>query len=355
MQPKINSSSAGIRQRILFFTLILAISLHFSLGYLKTTTQMVKLDPYLRLDVDTPFRYRILPALIYQGYRYLIERLGVSPPSLNPPLNSPGNWYMILLATASLVGATYVLANAIQHVVDAVEYRWLALLLPFCCYFNYVLVLNRNVFYPYDLPALFFFTLLTYLALIGRYWLFALAFVPAVLTKETAVVGVLLFFLLQARKHNWQRVVAYCFTLLLIFAGTKYVLYMVLNRPCRACAGLVENHLSENLVQLVNPLFWVSIVSLFAYLWIGLALLWAWIAPRLRYAFLITAGIWTLIMLAVGLIREIRVFSELSALLIVLIGSGLHRWLLGRQRSTGEQSWTMRDAIPHLDRVDQPS
>jgi hypothetical protein len=330
LPPVPEKQHIGKRQRIGFFLVTVAISFHFALSYLRLTTPMLQLEPYLHMQVETPFRYRILPVFLYRAFVWGTAHLHIHLPSLNPPVDSPDNWFMMLLAAASMIGSVYFTVRAIERITGTSRYLWMALAQILCAYFDYTLVLNRNLFYPYDLPALFFFSALTYFAVTGDYWLFTLTFIPAELTKETAVMGILIFFLLQIKRDNWQRVVAYCVFLGLLFAGIKYLLYRELYRPCVHCAGLAQDQLRSNLMQSLNPLFWISILSLFAYLWIALVFLWPWISRRLKYTFCVTAAAWLLIMLGAGILREIRIFSELSTLVIVLIASGLHQYIRSR-------------------------
>ncbi|MBT9331359.1 hypothetical protein [Paracidobacterium acidisoli] len=336
MPPLSEKSRTSRRSEIAFFLLTVAVSLHFALDYVRLTNPMIGLEDYLHLQIDTPFRYRILPQLLYRVWAYVIAHLHIHLPSLNPPVDSPDNWFMVLLAAASVIGAVYFTAHAIRHITGTSRYKWLSFALVLCAYFDYTLVLNRNLFYPYDLPTLFFFSALTCFAVTGNYWLFALTFIPAELTKETVVIAILIFFLLQIRQDNWKKVVSYCAFLSVLFVIIKYLLFRELYQPCAHCGNLMQNQLRSNLSQLVNPLFWISIFSVFAYLWVAVVALWPWISQRMRYTFAITAAAWGLLMFGAGILREIRIFSELSALLVVVIASGLHRRITASGAQPGE-------------------
>jgi hypothetical protein len=315
------------REQVIFCLLTFAISAHFAVSYLSMTTPMVELGSYLKLEVRTPFIYRIFPYFLYRAFDYVVNILHLHLPVLNPPFNSEQNWFMILLTIASMVTAVLFTARSLQRVTGQAQSRWLALLVILCAYFDQTLVLNRNQFYPYDIPSLAAFAGLTFFAISGNYLLFGLWFIPAMLTKETAVFGILLFFLFNFRRDRWRGLTLYCVAMGGLALAIKYLLYRILYHPCPACPILGENHFYYNLTQLVNPLFWVSIASTFAYLWVLLAFLWKKSDRRLKYSFLCVFAVWLLLLFKTTILRELRLFSDLSIPFVVTLGSGIMVWL----------------------------
>jgi len=324
-------------RRISFYVLAFFVSVHFAFSYLTLTFPMVPLGPYLQLQTRTPFRYRVFPVLIHDGYQFVLDHLHVQFPALNPPVNTPDNWFMSLLAIASMFTALVFTARTIVHVTGRREYRWLAFALALIGYFNYTLVLNRNQFYPYDIPMVAAFAGLTYFAVTRNYLLFALWFIPSMVTKETATFGILLFFLLNVRREQWRAVTAYCAALGLVAMAIKYVLYRTLYQPCPECVVLAESHLLANLTQFANPLFWISFASTFAYLWIVLLCVWRLADERLRRAFAILFAVWFAVLLKTTIMRELRLFGDMSPFFVVVLASGVGAWLDGR-RGGGEQA-----------------
>lgn len=316
-------------QRLSFHVLAFFVSVHFAFSYLTLTFPMVPLEPYLQLQTRTPFRYRVFPVLIHDGYEFVLAHLHVHFPALNPPVNTPDNWFMSLLAIGSMIVALLFTARTIVHVTGRREYRWLAFALPLICYFNYTLVLNRNQFYPYDIPMVAAFAGLTYFAVTRNYLLFALWFVPSMVTKETATFGILLFFLLNVRRERWKLVAGYCAALGLVALAIKYVLYRLLYQPCPECVVLAESHLMANLTQFANPLFWISFASTFAYLWIVLLCLWRQTDERLRRAFAVLFAVWFAVLLKTTIMRELRLFGDMSPFFVVVLASGVGAWLDG--------------------------
>ena len=332
---KFNLSSA--RNRFLdargpgFFLLALIISCHFSVSYMQSTVPMIPLVPYLHIYISTPYAYRVLTALLYRPFVFTTHLLHIHFPHLNPPVDSLENWYMVLLIIASLLTAVYCTAAAAERVTGDRRWRWIALAQFLCCYFNFTLVLNRNLLYPYDLPAFALFSVLTCLAIFGNFWLFAIVWIPAILAKETAVFAILILFLLHVSRTNWSGLVLYASGLLAIFAAIKYLLYRWLYHPCPGCPVIGLDKLRYNAGQLFNPLFWMSFLSMFGYLWVALVLLWPWVSRRFRYTFAITFACWFVVMFRFGILREVRLFAELSTLLLIVIAQGAHKWLMSRE------------------------
>src|SRR5947209_602113 len=115
----------------------------------------------------------MLVALVWRACWLLLAPLHARFPSLhmpvlNAPFTSDEDWFVVILTFVSMLG-TLAVARKIARAVDQNDgMEWIALGIGYAAYFDTILVLNRNLYYPYDIPALFFFTALTYLAYRGH-------------------------------------------------------------------------------------------------------------------------------------------------------------------------------------------
>lgn len=86
-----------------------------------------------------------------------------------------------------------------------------------------------------------------------------------------------------------------------------------------------EVHLAANMRQMANPLFWLSISSVFAYAWMALVTLWKDIPLAVRRAVLWVFLPWCCAMVYAGILRELRIFSDLSVLVVLAVATGLQQ------------------------------
>jgi hypothetical protein len=94
---------------------------------------------------------------------------------------------------------------------------------------------------------------------------------------------------------------------------------------------MVQDQVSENLRQLLNPLFWLSVSSVFGYGYVAVLLFWRDIPKRIRVTTVLVFAGWIAAISVFGVVREIRIFSELSVLLLLAAALGVHGWLEKRQ------------------------
>jgi hypothetical protein len=306
------------------------MSIHFTIAYVTLTRAMVPLQAYEDLSkAGGPFPYRMLVALLWRGCVTLLAPIhshfpGLHMPALNAPFDSNEDWFVCILTFLAMLGTLTIARRMVRAIDQRWGMEWIALGIGYCAYFDTMLVLNRNLYYPYDILALFFFTALTYLAYIGRPIAFAFVLVPAMVNKETAALAVLLYFGLHVTRHSIARMLAICFafgleTIVIRLAERHY-----LNSLCFGCATAPQYQLPMNLRQLVNPLFWASALAVFGYAYVAAILCWRFVPMRVRRTSLLLGGLWTITMMITGVMREIRIFSELSAVLLLVITMGVH-------------------------------
>ncbi len=91
-------------------------------------------------------------------------------------------------------------------------------------------------------------------------------------------------------------------------------------------SGIAQNQIGRNMQQLVNPLFWVAEFAVFGFAYIALFFFWRYVPRQVRATAMAVSGLWLLAMLGTGVLREVRIFSELSALLLLVIALGVQGW-----------------------------
>ena len=90
---------------------------------------------------------------------------------------------------------------------------------------------------------------------------------------------------------------------------------------------MAQNQMAENIHQLLNPLFWVSELSVFGFAWVAVILLWRFVPWNVRATSIVIFVLWSVAMTVTGVLREVRIFSELSAVAFLVIGLGVRGWL----------------------------
>ncbi len=327
------SGLAEKRHTGLLNTVCVLLSAHFAIAYQTLTWAMVPFAPERALDGSGgPFAYRMLPVLLWKMLARLIGPLHARYPRLhfpllNRPFESTNEWFVFLLSFGSMLGTLLVARRMMRAVDGRPAFEWMALAMGYMAYFDTMLVLNRNLYYPYDLLGLFFFTTLTYLAYRGRPLVFTLVLVVAMLNKETAIVAVLVYFGLQYGRKPMAQLLAQCTGMGLLGLGVRAGQRLEIHHVCPTCSGAMQNQVLENLHQMKNPLFWLSETAVFGFAWVAAVLVWRYVPRRMRWLAVAVYALWLGEMSVVGVLREVRVFSELSALLLLVIATGLREWL----------------------------
>lgn len=302
-----------------FILIAFLLSLHFTIAYNTMTAVMVGFVTSLESNYKSISFYRMLPTLIWDLCHFSIAPLHKHFPVLNPPFASDQSWFMVLLTFFFMFGTILVGRELIRTVSPRPELQYLALGLGYAAYFDYILVLNRSLFYPYDIAALFFFTLLVYLAWQGRALALAIVLPFAILNKETSALSILIFFCFQWGRIPLGRLLTFCGGMSILVIAIRLSQKAYLEAHCPGCSEMSQNQFTYNLHQFANPLFWISIVSVYGFGYIPVILFWGRIPLRVRRTSLLIFSIWFVGMMRVGILREIRIYSELSSLILLMI------------------------------------
>ena len=183
-------------------------------------------------------------------------------------------------------------------------------------YFHFPLVFGLNFMLPYDMPSLFFFCGCIYCVVCRRMALFYLFFVIGVFNRETICMATLF-----GAIWHWQEVRRR--KQILVFTGhvlAQATVWIVIklylrhlsggNVPDTANASLYYK-LSYNLQTLVKPQQWPVLASVFGFTppLVLSQRRWMKNAAMEKEVYLLAA--WFGVMMLVGVIIELRIFSEL--------------------------------------------
>jgi hypothetical protein len=211
--------------------------------------------------------------------------------------------------------------------------EWFAPLLGILAYFDLILPLHRNLWYPYDALAILFFALLIDAAYRNRPWLFALILPFAVLNKETAIMTVIAYAAFHFHTVETRRLATLCVAFGAIAVAVREAQKLWILHACLdTCPTGTQTQLLFNLKQLFNPLFWASLPCVFGFTWILIALLWKDMPIAIRRANVWVGVPWIAAMFWSGILRELRIFSELSVLAVLAIATGTVHMLAKQQQ-----------------------
>ncbi len=327
----------------LLFTL--GICLHFALAY-NLELDFLDLGAYMRGLEKTPYQYRILMMYVFQllATQHPIVVLAQHTQHMHVPAEwqKPQKLVQIGVSMLSLFGAVLATAATLTKLTgDRIFSRWMSMLLIYMAYFDLAPGWGLGYSFPYDTPSLLFFCVGVLLVVSGRDWLYYLLFPIAVLNRET-ICFLTIFFLvwkwqqLRSRTRSIPRkdmlgLAVHGLAQAAIWIGLKLWLAhrfaanqydygsRVANPP--GTIELLIGKFEFNVHEMLLPQQWPVFLSIFGFL---LPVLWLqrrWIGNRgIYWGCAIVMPVWCVGMLFMGLMPEIRIFSELSALLVPALG-----------------------------------
>lgn len=338
----------GLRQRLLTAVCVL-LSAHFAIAYNTLTLAMVPFDGYKDLNGRSgPFAYRMLPALLWKAVVFALAPLHrrfprLHMPSLNRPFTSNEDWFVVLLTFAAMLGTLLIARRLLRRINAHWGFEWMALGMGYAAYCDTMVVLNRNLYHPYNITAVFFFMLLVYLAYSDRPAAFTLVLIPAALNKETAAMAVLVYLGLHYGRHPLRRLMTMGAGMGAVVVAIRLAEQAYIQHICPACHGMLEDQVAGNLRQTADPLFWLSELSVFGFAYVAAILFWKYVPKQLRITSFGVYVLWVTAMCFAGVLREVRIFSELSALLLLVVGTGVHGWLeVRRPEVVGDEAFEMQ-------------
>ncbi len=320
------------------FTLM--VCLYFALSY-NVQMDFLDLGAYTQGLEKTPYQYRALTMYVFHFLINLPVTMALARHAehMHVPdqFKRPEQLAQILVAMVSLFVAVLATAGTLKKLTgDRIFSRWMSMLLIFVSYFNLIHIWGLTYTLPYDMPSLMFFCLGIYLVVTRQDWVYYVVFPFGVLNRET-ICFLTVFFLvwkwqeMKARDGELTRRdaltlaghglaqaaiwVAVKLWLAHRFAANQY------DYGAHPTHPPVIGRVMINIHMLLTPQQWPVYLSVFGFL---LPVLWVqrrWIGNQgIYWGCAILFPLWFAGMFLMGLMPEIRIFSELSALLVPAVG-----------------------------------
>jgi hypothetical protein len=305
----------------------------FSLRYTWRNMPFLDLERYSNGTEQMPYQGRVLMAWILHvtaGNPYFADVLNRLASHL--PIEMRSSYLLVLLVVNLVAIFVAVLAArfALEHLTgDKTFAAWASLLLLYMSYFN--LVVGYGVFMlPYDILSLAIFMLSVWAILKRRYWILTLLVALGALNRETSLFIPVFFGLytwLSVRRdgsnwnehlRRWSSNFPYLGIQLVIWVAIRiWIHHRFLHNASDDGAfanGLLTMHLQKNLISVMKPMQWPLFLSLFGFTLPLFIAKFKLIGDRaLAISTAVVLVLWTCLMLLVGVVVEIRIFSELTA------------------------------------------
>ena len=308
--------------------------------YVMATRQFLNYSTYMAGLERNPFQRRVLPVLI-----------------LRPLLHSP----FILTAFARLKGVFIPVERGAEFTLsliamslagfftlklyDAVSpYRTLRFLVyPMFLYvtlWSYVILVQMNFFYPYDLLSLAFFTAGLYFIYTKQFWALWGVILVGTFNRETTMFLIPLYLIdavmrpsgevavpleKRLRQAPWVR--------LLALSVTWIAVKLILQRAFALNDSTEDSlHIYDN-AHFLLPKHWPSILNICGYLLPVVILFQHKLMPRRFASYLLIFPLWFVVMYCKGILQETRIYGELSGYTAVAVILLLEQYVSTLERS----------------------
>ena len=176
--------SRPLWQRLSFAALALVMSLHFAVCYARELCCAWN-DIYIFAYGDPGIAYR--PRLLMRYvYRLVYALTQDKPPGFAHGVMSPQAIAIFSISFVSMLAIVYLTRAAIGvELGKQSPARWFALLTVYMCCYQYILVPQNPVAFPYDTPAVAAFAIALYAMLSRKRWMFYAVIVVASFNRET--------------------------------------------------------------------------------------------------------------------------------------------------------------------------
>jgi hypothetical protein len=328
------SQSSGICKELPWCALLLAVSSHFALIYDWANAPFLKLQEYASGHAKLPYQGRVLMAWVMHALAGKVTHIAAHAPSGR--LRDPYVLVQTLCVFLALPVAILATRGSIAKLTgNAAFARWAAFLVALMAYFDLVLDYGLNYTLPYDVPSLAFFCLGIYLVMTRRWWAFYPVFVVATLNRETYIfMAVFCAVWLWTEAEAWplvdkaRLILPHLLAQGVLWVAIKWwIRQQFLGNATEGATGFFNLAVKTNVHSMLNPGQWPLFASLFGFLWIPLFLGRRYIRNRgIARATAVIVPLWLMAMFLVGVVVEVRVFSELAAIL-ALVGA-LEAWHL---------------------------
>jgi hypothetical protein len=333
-QPGSMSRSAQIG----WWIFVLLACAQFTIRYVWRNAPYLDLPAYANGTGMMPFQGRVLMAWVLKAtaanphWSGVLAHMGAHLPEA---LRNPYSVALLIVNFVAMVVCILAGRSTLQLLTgNATFSAWASLLLLYMAYFN--LIVGYGLFMiPYDILSLTIFMFSVWLVIAKRYAALTLVVAIGTLNRET-VIFIPLFLALytwfnnryakespQASGRPWVRVLPYVAVQLLIWIALRmWIEHHFRNNPLEGSMPTrwFGIRLAGNLRSLMKPPQWALLLSLFGFTLPLFIAKFDKIGDRaLAHSTAIVMALWAVAMLLVGVVVEIRIFSELTAFMMPCI------------------------------------
>jgi hypothetical protein len=311
--------------KIVWWLLLIVICTHFCLAYIQNGQPFLNLSEYIQGRCRLPYQYRVLMAWVLGEGLRLPGLAGIGA-RLPKPLRDPQMLIFFGVSWVSVFGSALLTWRSLTLLTKDEQYsRWASLLVLYMAYFQFPLVFGLDFLLPYDLPSLFFFCACLYCVISRRMLLFYLFFVAGTFNRETICMATLFLAIWGWEERQGRRdtlvLSGHVLAQAAIWIVVKLYLHHLFAANVAETAGATFYYkLGYNLRTLAKPQQWPVLLSVFGFT-LPLVLAWRkWMrnAAMEREVYLLAA--WFVVMMMVGVVIELRVFSELIGYMALAVG-----------------------------------
>lgn len=321
------------KHRSFYYLVLIVSAYHFTLAYLFNLPQ-TQLRAYALGHVPYPFQGRIFMALVFRlsmGWQWLTNFVQHEHKAhISDPLQLV---FAASVFVSLIVAAEFVRLGLKSLIGQNLVSTYAGLLVPYMCYFNFLLAPIYLGQLPYDLPGVAFYSIGLWSILRRKWWAFAIVFAVGTLNKETTCFLVLILLVVEGTRlyqkgkaASWWKLAISAVVLTAIWAS----LYHFSMHYFSAHPTLAEPyHWKSNLRALLVPWQWPQLPSTFGFLWLPFIFGFRWIRHQGLQLCAWLFVLWFLIMSVVGVLYEIRIYSEWIPYVAICIGLIVHHRMTG--------------------------
>jgi hypothetical protein len=338
MQAADQSSSRSRSVEIGWWIFVLLACAQFTVRYVWRNIPYLDLPAYAHGSGMMPFQGRVLMAWVLKytaaspRWSGVLTHMGAHLPE---DLRSPYSVALLIVTFFAMV-LCIVAGRRTLHLLtgDRTFSAWASLLVLYMAYFN--LVVGYGVFLlPYDVLSLTAFVVSVWLVIANRYAALTLVIAIGTLNRETIIFVPLFLGLYTWFRHryarqasdvegrSWWIVLPYVAAQILIWLALRmWIEHHFRGNPLEASMPTrwFGIRLAGNLHSLTKPPQWALLLSLFGFTLPLFVAKYKEISDRaLAHSTALVMGMWAIAMLLVGVVIEIRIFSELTAFLMPCI------------------------------------
>jgi hypothetical protein len=333
--------NSRIGTKVWWWVLLVMVCTHFCLVYFQNSRPFLNLDEYIHGASRLPYQYRALMAwVLREGLR--APGLKAISSWLPVPVRDPRLLILFVTSWLSLFGSVVLAWRSLSRLTGNEQYsRWASLLVVYMAYFQFPLAFGLDFLLPYDLPSLFFFSGCLYCVISGRMPLFYLFFVVGAFNRETICMATVLLVLWRWQEVKRRDGIAVLGAHVLTQASIWFVISLYLhslfagNVPDTAGASFYYK-LGYNLRTIVRPQQWPVLLSVFGFS-LPIVIAWRhWMRNEAMERSLYLLAAWFAVMMMMGVVVEIRIFSELISYMAIAVGLIVYNRLeASRQQVSG--------------------